>query len=352
MGHVRLRCCLKMSQPLVKLRRYPHLSSFLVSLLLASIYATSEHRQVLRRRRLDVPVVGVLLLISAFFLFVEPIAQPQSYHDFADKRRCVCRCGGGGLPRMLFLPPDSMYMYQHDQSGDKSTKPGGSVNAGIVLPNFGDTASNVVILLGGICGVISLVSLEVLDSARSVTAGERSPSEEWQLNVCIPIFFLATVAVSVGSTYYHWNPTDATLVWDRLPMTVAFAAIFCYMLDEYLPAPNERSVGQELLFPLISLGVGSVLYWSWTDDLRLYAVVSIFPMFLMIGLVLCCSPPLHGGVVQQVVGLLLYGVAKICEDRDHEIFHWTGKRISGHSLKHILAGLAPIAIAHMILVRN
>ena len=309
----------------------------------------------LRRQQLDVPVIIVLLLISAFFLFVEPIAQPQAYHNFADRRRCVCRCSGRRMPTMTFLPPD----YPHNESGeDKSRKPiGRSANTGIALPNFGDTASNIVILLGGICGVVDLVALEMNGNAdNSVSDTILDPSEEWQLNVCLPVFFLATVAVSVGSTYYHWNPTDATLVWDRLPMTVAFAAIFCYMLDEYLPnesdVPNETSMGQELLIPLIATGVGSVLYWSWTDDLRLYAVVSIFPMFLMIALVLFCSPPRHGGLFQQVIGLLLYAAAKVCEDRDYEIFRWTGRRISGHSLKHILAGLAPIAIAHMVLMRN
>ena len=107
-----------------------------------------------------------------------------------------------------------------------------------------------------------------------------------------------------------------------------------------------------MLLPLIITGIASVLYWSWTDDLRLYAVVSIFPMLLMVVLVLCCSPPRHGGTVQQVVGLLLYSASKICEDKDYEIFNWTGKRVSGHSLKHILAGLAPIAIAHMVLMRK
>ena len=346
-----------MTQPLVKLRRCPSLASGITSLLLVSVFATSDYRQVLRRQQLDVPVIIVLLLISAFFLFVEPIAQPQAYHKFADRRRCVCRCGGRGIPTMMFLPPD----YPHDESGeDKSRKPiGRSANAGIAMPNFGDTASNIVILLGGICGVVALVALKMNGNANNGVGGNNlTPSEEWQLNVCLPVFFLATVAVSVGSTYYHWNPSDATLVWDRLPMTVAFAAIFCYMLDEYLPNEsdinirNERGMGQELLIPLIATGVGSVLYWSWTDDLRLYAVVSIFPMFLMIALVLFCSPPRHGGLVQQVIGLLLYAAAKVCEDRDHEIFRWTGRRISRHSLKHILAGLAPIAIAHMVLMRN
>ena len=320
---------------MIRLRKCPSAPSVFASLLFASFYAASEYRHVLHRRQLDVPVTVVLQIISAFFLFVGPISQPQSYHNFADRRRCVCRCGG-----MMFLPPN----YQH---------------IGIVLPNFGDTASNVVILLGGLSGVVSLVALDLMGETETdgrVGIG-RTPSEEWQLGVCLPLFFAATVTVSIGSTYYHWNPNNSTLVWDRLPMTVAFAAIFCYMLDEYLPAQDdgskdESSIGQDMLLPLIITGIASVLYWSWTDDLRLYAVVSIFPMLLMVVLVLCCSPPRHGGTVQQVVGLLLYSASKICEDKDYEIFNLTGKRVSGHSLKHILAGLAPIAIAHMVFMRK
>jgi hypothetical protein len=208
-----------MSQPVIKLR-CPSLTSVFISLLvlLASYmyYATSEHRQLLRLQNLDAPVTVVVLLISAFFLFVEPIAQPQSYHNFADKRRCVCRCGGRGMPSMVFLPPN-----YPNKSGDKSKLSNASgAQAAISVPNFGDTASNVVILLGGICGVVSLFALEIMENAKAGVIGSRSPSEEWQLNVCLPIFFLATVAVSVGSTYYHWNPNDATLVWDRLPTCV------------------------------------------------------------------------------------------------------------------------------------
>lgn len=57
----------------------------------------------------------------------------------------------------------------------------------------------------------------------------------WQLEVCFPILFYSTIAIAVGSTYYHWNPNDSTLVWDRLPMTLAFVSIFCFMLEEYIP---------------------------------------------------------------------------------------------------------------------
>ena len=60
------------------------------------------------------------------------------------------------------------------------------------------------------------------------------PTRMWQLEVCFPILFYSTIAIAVGSTYYHWNPNDSTLVWDRLPMTLAFVSIFCFMLEEYI----------------------------------------------------------------------------------------------------------------------
>jgi hypothetical protein len=39
------------------------------------------------------------------------------------------------------------------------------------------------------------------------------------------ILFLGFVLTGIGSSYYHWQPNDATLFWDRLPMTLSFAAI-------------------------------------------------------------------------------------------------------------------------------
>lgn len=230
-----------------------------------------------------------------------------------------------------------------------------NVRGKLIIPNFGDVASNIVILIGGLSGILALMML-------STSSDEKYPFSDadtstWQLNVCLPLFFVATVAVSIGSTYYHWFPNDSTLVWDRLPMTVAFAAIFCFMLDEYLPpsidddGDDNNGIGQAALTPLIALGIASVLYWSYTDDLRLYAVVSILPLFLMPVLVISFRPR-HTGTLQQILGLALYGGAKVCEEKDYEIFLWTGRRISGHSLKHILAGFAPISITYMVLIRE
>jgi hypothetical protein len=39
------------------------------------------------------------------------------------------------------------------------------------------------------------------------------------------ILFLGFFLTGVGSSYYHWHPNDATLFWDRLPMTLSFASL-------------------------------------------------------------------------------------------------------------------------------
>ena len=143
----------------------------------------------------NLPVAPFIVLISCFFLFVEPIPQPQSYHNFADKRGFRCTCGNR---KAIFLPPN--------------------VRGPSVIPNFGDVVSNSIILIGGLAGVVALAPF-----------GRAENDNNWQWTLCLPIFFWATIALALGSTYYHWNPTDAGLVWDRLPMTVAFMAIFAFL---------------------------------------------------------------------------------------------------------------------------
>ena len=153
------------------------------------------------------------------------------------------------------------------------------------------------------------------------------------------------MAISAGSTYYHWAPTNSSLVWDRLPMTLAFVSIFCFMLEEYVPTAG---IGHSLLWPLLGTGVFSVLYWRWTDDLRLYALVQFLPLLIIAALLVCCQPR-HSGMSQQAVGLACYALVKASEERDYEIYAWTNRHISGHSLKHVLAGSASISIALMML---
>src|SRR2546430_1898790 len=88
--------------------------------------------------------------------------------------------------------------------------------------------------------------------------------------------------VGFGSAYYHYAPSTPTLVWDRLPMTVAFMALFAMVVRDRI----SESCGRVLLWPLVLAGVTSVGYWHWSEfhgrgDLRAYAVIEFLPMLLM-----------------------------------------------------------------------
>ena len=81
------------------------------------------------------------------------------------------------------------------------------------------------------------------------------------------VLFTGICLTGFGSAYYHWNPTDDTLFWDRLPMTLGFMAILAGIVAERIDA----KAGALLLWPLLGFGLFSLLWWRWHDDLRLYA---------------------------------------------------------------------------------
>jgi len=154
---------------------------------------------------------------------------------------------------------------------------------------------------------------------------------------CLLLFF-GTFLVSFGSTYYHLKPDNQTLVWDRLPMTVAFMALFSIIISEFI---SIRS-GKALLLPMILAGILSVVYWHCTEingvgDLRFYALVQFYPM-LAIPIVLVCFRSKCTHVQAYWWLLLLYIIAKLFEQFDAEVYGVLGF-ISGHALKHLFAAL-------------
>ena len=83
------------------------------------------------------------------------------------------------------------------------------------VPNFNDVASNAAFAVVGILGVSVFAG-----GKRRVIFTEQS--DAWPYLV----FFIGVALVSVGSAYYHWKPSNDRLLWDRLPMSIAFMA-FC-----------------------------------------------------------------------------------------------------------------------------
>jgi hypothetical protein len=152
------------------------------------------------------------------------------------------------------------------------------------------------------------------------------------------VLFLGIFLTGIGSSYYHWNPNDRTLFWDRLPMTLAFAAILALVVVERV---NARA-GAILLWPALAIGLFSLLVWLWTDDLRLYFWVQFFPGLALLPLFLL-YPPKYTGTYYWIIAVGLYALAKVFEFLDHAIFS-AGYLLSGHTLKHLSAAAACFAI--------
>ena len=152
------------------------------------------------------------------------------------------------------------------------------------------------------------------------------------------LFFMGILLVSVGSSYYHLHPTNYTLLWDRLPMTIAFMALFSIVISEFISIQK----GKVLLVPLILVGIVSVIYWHFSEyfgigDIRFYALVQFYPM-LAIPIILLFFNSKFTTTKAYWLLLLSYVIAKLCEHFDLEIYN-TLHFISGHSLKHISAAI-------------
>jgi hypothetical protein len=160
------------------------------------------------------------------------------------------------------------------------------------------------------------------------------------------VLFSGILLTGVGSSYYHWNPNDGALLWDRLPMTLCFMAILTATIEERV----DTRAGAALLWPLIALGLSSLLVWRWTDDLRLYAWVQFFPCLALPLLFLLC-PAKYTGTSYWMIAAAMYAFAKVMEFYDRSIYS-VGSILSGHTLKHLAAAAACLAILRYFQTRQ
>ncbi len=191
------------------------------------------------------------------------------------------------------------------------------------VPNFFNVASNLPFAAIGILG-IWFIGIQTRDSHIFL-----DPVERWPYL----ILFAGVTLTALGSGYYHWAPDSDRLVWDRLPMALSFMAFFAANLSERV----KVEVGTWLLGPLVFLGIGSVVDWHRTDDLRLYGVVQFYPL-IIIPVMLCVFPPRYTGTGYIWGSLGWYMLAKVLElpAVDHGVFS-LGQLVSGHALKHLSA---------------
>jgi hypothetical protein len=160
------------------------------------------------------------------------------------------------------------------------------------------------------------------------------------------VLFAGTLLTAAGSAYYHLAPTDARLVWDRLPMTVAFMGLVAAVVAERVNVRASRA----LLAPLVLAGASSVGYWylgelRGSGDLRPYVLVQ-FGSLAVVAAIAAAYPGRPSGRY-LVAGLAAYLVAKGFESADRAVLEATGI-VSGHTLKHVAAAMAPACLALML----
>ena len=196
------------------------------------------------------------------------------------------------------------------------------------IPNFWNAFSSLPLLLAGAAGLL-----------RSRGGG---PAPMPQRRV-----FLGVLSAGVGSFWYHLEPGNGRLLWDRLAMVLAFAGFFSIVTQRTAgPAPGHR-----IALPLAILGCASVLYWYAGErlgagDLRPYAVVQFAPL-LIVPAMLVLYPATRGTRRWVAAALLCYVLAKVFEMGDAWVMSRTGW-LSGHSLKHLWAALGALCVLVML----
>ena len=218
--------------------------------------------------------------------FVPRIPQPLKYHDFADWHACL------------------------------------GITHGY------DTLSNGLFMLAGIAGLHFVFSTK----GRSAFADPREA-------LPYSLFFVAAILVGLGSGYYHLAPDNGRLLWDRAAISLAMASWFAAILCERVSV----SAGLRMLPLLYTAGLGSVVYWGWSEmngqgDMRAYGLVQLYPM-LLIPLLLWLYPARYSSDRNILIVIALYVLALVCDFMDQPIAAVTGL-VSGHTVKHAVAALA------------
>ncbi|PNY10115.1 hypothetical protein L195_g006684 [Trifolium pratense] len=275
-----------------------------------------------------------LIAVTSLYLFMKltpSIPQPQMYHDFADKRQFF------GIPNALNVISNFPFM------------------------------------------VIGLIGLMLCHRRNYFNFSVQGELWGW---TC---FYAAVTSVGFGSSYYHLGPNDNGLVCDRLPMTVAFASLVAILIIERIDA-NKGTIS---IFPLIMIAMISRLFMIMPevrlallnlvapsdelisiimDWLRKMSIVRAAPMrffgdirpYLLVQTVSCIAiplmafllPPMYTHSTYWLWAAGFYPLAMLQETADRLIYTATFHTVSGHTLKHLSAGMVPLILTIMLAKRR
>ncbi|MFZ6842873.1 hypothetical protein [Undibacterium sp. RuTC16W] len=170
------------------------------------------------------------------------------------------------------------------------------------------------------------------------------------------LFLVSLFLTAFGSGFYHLAPDNARLLWDRLPIALAFAGLLAAVRAETVVTASIDTVRQRRdVIGFVMFAVISVAWWFFTDrqgagDLRFYLLLQGLPLILI-----PLWQTLYGAAsadrIAFAAALAVYVLAKLAEIHDHELAHAL-HAISGHTLKHLLATLAAAILVRRLVMRT
>lgn len=237
---------------------------------------------------------SIVLIAALAMLWHGPIAQLSDYHDFADQRTWLG------------------------------------------IHHAADVVSNLAFAVVAVYGLRLLWQKDAHPALCAGIAGYR-------------LFFIALGLTALGSSWYHLAPDNARLVFDRLPIALACAGLLAAVWRETLGSPRW------LVWALGAAAIVSVAWWRHTDllglgDLRPYLLLQILPLILVPLLQHLAGRPRQERLM-FAAAIGLYVLAKICELADRPMLDALSF-LSGHTLKHLLASLAALVVAHQLASRQ
>jgi hypothetical protein len=235
---------------------------------------------------------GLLIVAAGFGLWAHgPILQLPHYNDFADQRA---------------------FLGIHDGAN--------------VLSNVGFAA----------VGIWGLWRLWPVRQLAQLTRG-------WP-GYCL--FLISLVLTALGSGFYHLDPNDSRLVWDRLPIALACAGLLAAVYSESRPSVDGRSIAVVLSLAAVL----SVVWWHVQADLGPYLLLQGAPLLLIpLWQALYRAP--RGDRIAFGVAIALYALAKVAELHDNAVWNALGW-LSGHTVKHLLATASAAAIVGCLVWRT
>ncbi len=224
-----------------------------------------------------------LLLAGAVLAMLSArMAQPTDYHQFADTR------------------------------------------AWLGIPNFLNVATNLPFVLVGAAALWDL---------RGAALEARPAGWVWR------VFFLGMVLTGAGSAWYHLAPDHAGLFWDRLGMTVAFAAFTGGVIADRFGA----TIGARTFWAALAAMAGSALWWRAGFGAGENVAPYLIAMYGGAAITLYAGlafPSRLPGEQHAFTALALFTVAMLFDAWLDRPLLAAGGLLSGHSLKHLLGALA------------